>query len=283
LVERSGRAVPLNRLGVLELAFDVAHAEALRESLVRPSRWIDGEEVAELEPALAPAMGAAMHPADGAVDTAALLDALRIVVARHERITAVREDVIEIHVSELGCNVLTDLESRLASDQLLLAAGAWTPLIAGVGAVAEGVQPVRGQMVAFATAPTPVRRVVVGAGGYLIPRGDGHTIAGSTMEHAGFDTSTTADAREVLLQRAATLCPALCDAPVSAQWAGLRPVTPDLLPIIGRDPERPRLLYSCGHARNGVLLAPLSAEAIADLVTGSAPRHDLSRFLPGRA
>jgi glycine oxidase len=282
LVERSGRAIPLNRNGVLELASDVAHAEELRQALEPPSRWLDAAELRAMEPALAPAVGGVLHPNDGAVEPLALLDALRIVVARHNRISAVREDVVEVHVSELGCNVLTDAENRLASDRVVLAAGAWSPLIAGVGTAPERVQPVRGQMLAFRTEPPVVSRVVFGGGGYLIPKSDRHTIAGSTMEHAGFDATPTDGARAELLDRATSLCPALRDAQVSAQWAGLRPVTPDLLPIIGPDPERPRLLYSCGHSKNGILLAPLSAEVIADLATDVAPRWDLSRFLPGR-
>lgn len=283
LGERAGRAVPLNRRGILELAFDVARAEALRGSLEPPSRWLGAAEVAALEPALAPVIGAALHPEDGAVEPLAFLDALRIVVARHDRITAAREDVVEIHVTELGCNVLTALESRFASDRLVLAAGAWTPLIAGAGAAVATIQPVRGEMLSFATSPQPVTRVVFGAAGYLIPRSDGQVAAGGTMAHSGFDAGPTESARADIRQRAAAICPVLRDADVSAHWAGLRPMTPDLLPIIGADPERPRLLYSCGHAKNGVLLAPLSAEVVADLVTGAVPRHDLSRFLPGRS
>src|SRR6185437_10801109 len=142
------------------------------------------------------------------------------------------------------------------------------------------VQPVRGQMMAFES--DAVRHVICGAGGYLIPRTGGITVAGGTMEHAGFEVETTVDGIESIRARAVTLCPALASAPIHSTWAGLRPITPDLLPIIGADPERPRLIYACGHSRNGILLAPLTAQVVADLVTGTASRYDLSRFRPGR-
>jgi glycine oxidase len=176
--------------------------------------------------------------------------------------------------------VLTDRESRFASDRVVLAAGAWTPLIAGVGAPARAIEPLRGEMIAFGAAP--LRHVTYGPDGYLIPRSDGHTIAGSTSEHAGFDADTTEAGVAAIRAGAVRCCPALADVRVDATWAGLRPMTPDALPILGPDPERERVIYACGHARNGILLAPITGEVVADLVTGAAPRYDLSRFRPGR-
>jgi glycine oxidase len=278
LVERTGIAVPLNRLGILQLALDEAQADALRASIPEGSRWLDSAALAREEPAVAHAVGAVWHPDDGAVEPLALMDALSAAVARHEGVAVAREDVCSIDVTELGCNVLTDRESRFASDHLVLAAGAWTPLIVGAGA--EAIEPVRGQMVAFDAAP--VRQVVYGASGYLIPRHDGHTVAGSTSEHVGFDADVTDQGVATISAEATRTCPALASSAISSTWAGLRPMTPDALPIIGPDPERPRLSYACGHSRNGILLAPITAEVVADLVTGSAPRHDLSRFRPGR-
>jgi len=278
LVERTGIAVPLNRLGVLQLALDEAQAGALRASIPERSRWLDRAALAREEPAIGHAIGAVWHPDDGAVEPLALMDALSAAVARHEGVAVAREDVCSIDVTEFGCNVLTDRESRFASDHLVLAAGAWTPLI--VGADAGAIEPVRGEMVAFDAAP--VRHVVYGAAGYLIPRHDGHTVAGSTSEHAGFDPDVTDEGVAAISAEAIRTCPALASAAISSTWAGLRPMTPDALPIIGPDPERPRLSYACGHSRNGILLAPITAEVVADLVTGSELRHDLSRFRPGR-
>jgi glycine oxidase len=280
LAERCGRQIPLNTDGILDVALTDEEANALKLSIERPSVWISQEEIASEEPALEAAMGAAFHPLDGSVEPLALLDALSAVVAHHSGITTAREDCCELNATPLGCNVLTNMESRFASEFIVLAAGAWTPLIVGAGTAVASVKPVRGQMIAFEGAP--IRHVACGAGGYLIPRSDGTTVAGGTMEHAGFDSSTTEDGIELIRSRAGALCPTLTDSPVHSSWAGLRPVTPDLLPVIGADPGRERVIYACGHSRNGILLAPLTAEVVADIISGVPPRYDLSRFRPGR-
>jgi glycine oxidase len=98
------------------------------------------------------------------------------------------------------------------------------------------------------------------------------------MERVGFEVGTTADAIAGLLAAAAAICPALREAEVRDQWSGLRPVTPDLLPIIGPDPEFPRVVYACGHSRNGILPAPLTADCVAALVAGAESPHDISPF-----
>jgi glycine oxidase len=280
LAQRSGLPVPISTTGILEVALNEAEAAGLEQSIESPSTWISGAELAREEPALAPAVGAVLHPLDGSVEPLPLLDALRAVVAAHDGITTAREDCRELHASDLGCNILTEMENRFASDYVVLAAGAWTPLIAGAGEAVAVVQPLRGQLVAFRS--TAIRHTMCGAGGYLIPRSDGTTVAGGTMEHAGFESVTTPDAIQMIRARAGVLCPALAAATVHSSWAGLRPATPDLLPIIGADPERDRVIYACGHSRNGILLAPLTAEVVADLVTAVQPRHDISRFRPGR-
>jgi glycine/D-amino acid oxidase-like deaminating enzyme len=279
LVARTGIAVPLNRLGILQLALDELQYEALRASIPPGSRWLDRQALRREEPALEHALGAVWHPDDGAVEPLALMDALSAAVARHERVAVAREDVREITLTELGCTVVTDRENRFAADHVVLAAGAWTPLIEGAGA-ARAIEPVRGEMVAFAAAP--LRHVAYGAAGYLIPRSDGHTVAGSTSEHVGFDADVSDAGLAAVTAEAIRTCPVLADAAVDASWAGLRPMTPDALPILGTDPEHPRMTYACGHSRNGILLAPITGEVVADLVTGAPPRHDVSRFRPGR-
>jgi glycine oxidase len=280
LTERTGRSVPLNMDGILEVALDERDAAALERSFESPSRWLSQVELGTEEPALRYASGAVLHPLDGSVEPLALLDALSIAVARHDGISAFREDCCELHATPLGCNVLTDMESRLASEYVVLAAGAWTPLIAGAGVIAESVTPARGQMLAFDA--TPLRHVTCGAGGYLIPRSDGVLVAGGTMERAGFEAVTTTEGLESIRSNAVRLCPVLGDAKIHSSWAGLRPMTPDLLPIIGADPERERVIYACGHSRNGILLAPLTAESVADIITGVPQRRDMARFRPGR-
>jgi len=102
------------------------------------------------------------------------------------------------------------------------------------------------------------------------------------MENVGFDSSTTTAGVKKVRTAAEEICPVLSSAKVTRAWAGLRPVTPDMLPIIGPDPDHRSLIYACGHSRNGVLMAPLTGDLIADLVTESPLSHDLSQFRPDR-
>jgi glycine oxidase len=102
------------------------------------------------------------------------------------------------------------------------------------------------------------------------------------MEMSGFDSSTTEAGFARVKSAAEEIVPALSASTITAHWAGLRPITPDMQPIIGRDEENPRIIYCCGHSRNGILLAPLSGETVAALAVGESPGHDLSQFRPGR-
>jgi glycine oxidase len=272
LEERTRIPVPVNRLGILE----VAVSEAGVAALAGRGEVLSDREVFELEPRVN-ALGGVFHPDDGCVDPLLLLDALRMAVARHERVAVVTEDVKEVRVSNDTCEVQTDGEGWCGSEAVVIAAGAWAGAIAGVPSPLP-VEPVRGQMVAFSG--VPVRHVVYGEGGYIIPKADGTTMAGSTMERVGFDAETTDDGVERVRRTGTGICSALTE--VTAYWAGLRPMTPDLLPVLGRDPEFANVIYACGHSRNGVLLAPLTGEVVADLVTGREPRYEIGQFRVGR-
>ncbi|HEU4630751.1 MAG TPA: FAD-dependent oxidoreductase [Gemmatimonadaceae bacterium] len=274
LHERTGVVVPLNREGIIELALDDDRAAALRAGLGADARWLEPDELARLEPALAPAAGAAFYPDDGAVDNRRLLDALRHAVARHPRLARTAAPAVDVTPHPARPGVTLADGSGLQPAWLVLAAGAWTPLLRGLPRPLP-IEPVRGQM--LAVADVPLRHVVYGAGGYTVPRGD-QTLLGSTMERTGFDVHVTTDGLERVHEVAAAICPALARAPEVERWAGLRPVTPDGLPILGPDPEHPHLVYACGHSRNGILLAALTGDAVAALVGGSAPPGDLAPF-----
>jgi glycine/D-amino acid oxidase-like deaminating enzyme len=269
LADWSGITVALNRLGILELALTedaTPHTAG--------ATWLDAAALARAEPALTHALGAWIYPDDGAVDNVALFEALDVAVSRSERIHRVRGPATALAVESEQVVCSTAGGERLVAPQLVLAAGAWSPLIDGLPRHLP-VEPLRGQMVSFPAAP--LRHVVYGAGGYLVPRED-RTLAGATSEHAAYDVSTTAGGVAGLVAMATTVCPALAAVPVGAAWAGLRPVSPDFLPIIGRDPDYPSLIYACGHSRNGVLMAPLTGDCVAALVAGDRPSADLTPF-----
>jgi len=116
---------------------------------------------------------------------------------------------------------------------------------------------------------------------YLVPR-DGEIAVGATVEEAEFDLTIDPNAIERLRQAAIGVCPSLRDAAVLRTWAGIRPATPDMLPIVGAEPNDERLIYACGHSKNGILLAPATAVAIADLVLDRPPRFDLTPFRADR-
>jgi FAD dependent oxidoreductase len=160
------------------------------------------------------------------------------------------------------------------------AAGAWAGLLTG-DARPPAVEPVRGQIVAFEIAPPLLRHVVCSSRGYLVPRADGRLLAGSTMERAGFDKSVTAAGLRAVLDVALEIAPALGDVRVADAWAGLRPGTPDGLPIVGAG-QAPGLIHAAGLLRNGILLGPLVGELAAALARGRTPEVDLSRFAPAR-
>ena len=127
----------------------------------------------------------------------------------------------------------------------------------------------RGQLLLLAAGT--LGHVTYGGGGYLVPRGNGLVI-GATSEDSGFECQTTEAGRSALLAIARAVAPALVPAPVLEHWAGLRPMSPDSLPILGADPKVPALVYACGFSRNGILLAPWAASHLATLIRhGFAP------------
>ena len=278
LAERTGIRVPLNRRGILQVALNDKGIKGLKKTAPPTARWLDGKELRRLEPALSHAVGAMFNPDDGAVDNTVLLSALLKLVSANARVETVNDAVIEVEPRESSTTVRTRSGATHSAHHVVLAAGAWVGRISGVR-LGSAVQPFRGQLVSYSI--SVLRHVAYGPRGYVVPRGDS-TIGGSTMEDVGFDASTTSEGVEKVRSAAEEICPSLSRSNATRAWAGLRPVTPDMLPILGPDPEHPSLIYACGHSRNGVLMAPLTGDLIADLVTATPLSLDLAQFRPGR-
>ena len=163
----------------------------------------------------------------------------------------------------------------------VLAAGAWSAdLLRPLGLDLQ-VRPVKGQMILAGAPPDFCRRMILDGESYLIPRADGRILVGSTLEDVGFDKTVTVDAVGDLAARGARLMPDLGKLPLVTSWAGLRPATPDRLPYLGRGPLE-GLIVATGHYRNGILLAPITAEIVADLLAGQPPPIDRAPFNPLR-
>jgi glycine oxidase len=271
LAERTGVEVTLNRMGILEIGggeIDAGQSES------HDTRALGASELRSLEPALAAADGAVLHVDDGYVDNVGLLRALREALRCEWSIDFIDGRGASIEPSRGECRVNTEDGRTLRGGTAVLAAGAWSALVAGVPRPVY-VEPVRGQMLLLDGAP--LSHAVSTSDAYLVPR-EGGTLVGSTLERMGFDNRTTAAARAHLRSAAAAAVPELHQATVQAQWAGLRPMTPDGLPVLGRDPEVSSLVYACGHGKNGILLAPLTAECIAAEVASSRAPYDLALF-----
>jgi glycine oxidase len=175
---------------------------------------------------------------------------------------------------------VTGETARYTAPSVVLAAGAWSPQLEGLPRRLP-VEPVRGQMAALRWPPGMKRAIVYQKDSYILTRGD-EAVLGSTMEYAGFRPEVTPDGMAQIFSATVRLCPALVRAKVLRSWAGLRPVTPDNLPIIGAEPELRGLWYATGHGRNGILLAGLTGSLVARLVGGQSCTDDLSQLRPER-
>jgi glycine oxidase len=279
LADATGIRVPLNRLGVLQVALTERGVKGLTKEIPEGSAWIDRAELARLEPALGHGLGAVFNPDDGCVDNVMLLTALEALASSGRQVDRVHDSAVSVDPGESLVEVELASGTTLSAPHVVVAPGAWGATIRGAAGLV-GVTPSRGQMVSYNF--TALRHVTYGPRGYLVPRTGGTVIAGSTMESVGFECRTTPEGIAKIRSAAEEIAPALAISPIGAAWAGLRPVTPDLLPILGPDPSNPRLIYCCGHSRNGILLSGLSGEVVAGIITEEPILHDLSQFHPAR-
>jgi len=322
LFEETGLDIGYRANGVLMLASPHAEekAAALAPHALRQRHtwqaerglnveWLDRAALRELEPSLGPCAGALRFADDGQVEPrrlcAALVQAATRRGAAFVHATVERLEQTAGRVTGLALTPHSaDVRPALAADRVILCAGSWSSAISGSPLYDGSVQPVHGQIVELFDAPGMLRHIVFGqcspfsgakseaagaeAGGlhgYLVPRGDGRILVGATMEPIGFEKRVTAAGVRDLLGLGTSLLPSLEGARFREAWSGLRPASADGLPILGATSVAG--LYACtGHFRNGILLAPISCEALCALLTGgfppSLPPVDLMPFSPSR-
>lgn len=288
LTAASGAQVQVDPTGTLVALFDEADARRWRLKAESPGaslEWLDGPGARAREPRLAPdCLGAVLSRRDGQVDPQKVTAAL-IEIARRQDIS-IHEDAPVLSVEERGgrvCGVVTPTGAH-ACDAVVVAMGAWSGRLGGLGPGAElPIRPIKGQMACLAwdaDEPKPVH-VIWGPGVYCIPRTDRRLLIGATMEDVGFDPRLTAGSVEQILKAAARTLPAIKSCGLVQMWAGFRPTAPDDRPVIGHGALE-GLTIATGHHRNGILLAPATAEIVRDLVLGAPPRIDCSTFSPAR-
>jgi glycine oxidase len=276
LEQASGIDVGLRPEGTLVLALTaddqarLNHQLVFQQKLGLPLQWISAAETRRREPHLAGKLaGAVFSPEDTQVDNRKLAAALRVAgeasgvgITEHRPVSA-----ISSHAGRIDGVVLAD-GVKIAADVVVLAAGAWSRSIAGVPSeLRPPVRPIKGQMLALrmdAAAPL-LNHVVWAPGAYLVPRRDGRLLVGATVEEKGYDTSLTAGGVLTLLEAAWRAVPAIEELPIEEMWVGHRPGSRDDAPILGAGPIE-GLIYATGHHRNGILLTPVTADAIARLV-----------------
>jgi glycine oxidase len=273
--------------GTLEVAFDDDHAKLLAgraeklEKAGLPVTVLDDREVRALEPGLAPSARGALHFEDEASLDPRLLGRAVYIAAARAGATFVTGQVRRIvHAGGRAAGV--DHESgRIDADAVVLAAGSWSLLVEGHGLPPGAVRPVRGQIAVVDTRPPLLSRVIFSGHGYVVPRADGRILCGSTMEDVGFEKAVTAGGLRHVLDVALGIAPSLANAPVVETWSNFRPASPDGEPILGAGAV-PGLFYATGHTRNGILLAPVTADAVAAAVLGRPAPVDLAPFSPAR-
>jgi glycine oxidase len=268
----SGIDVGWRRSGVLR----VARSESERAELGREVTWqrarglhaelLEGARAREVEPELAESVIAAAHfPEDAQVDPPALLRALVATLARDRRVTVRSGTTVERLLVEGDRCVGVKLDDgALRADATVLAAGSWSSLVQGVPAALPKVRPVRGQMVLLDERPPRVRTIVFGASGYLVPRGDGRVLCGSTTEGVGFQKGVTAGGVQAILASALACVPSLASAELTGTWSNFRPQAENGA-MVGASPLD-GLYLATGHYRNGILLSRTTAEAVAKAI-----------------
>jgi glycine oxidase len=270
LSEVSGIDIDYRTCGTLMVARDRDEAEALeRERELRERMGLRVERLLptaarRLEPALAPTLRGALDlPDDHVVDPRLVCAALAAAAAAAGAV--------------LRAGVQVDDLAALPAEQVVVAAGPWS----GAFGDEARVRPVKGQSLRLRDPGGAglVERVVRWDGGYLAPRGDGRYVLGATSEERGFDTTMTAGGVYELLRDGAELVPGVLELEVEEVLAGLRPGTPDNAPILGRSEVDPRIVWATGHYRNGVLLAPVTADIVVAELAGEPVEHG---FGPGR-
>jgi glycine oxidase len=277
----TGMTTGYERLGALHVALDRDEAAELRRihdlqrSLDLGAEWLPPRRCRELEPGLTPSTNGGVHaPDEAAIDPRELTATLLAALAAQGIEVRTGTDVVEALLDrERIVGVRTATGEELLADVVVLAAGAWSGQAGWLPQEARPpVRPVKGQVLELRArdGAAPCQRIIASERVYLVPRGDGRLIVGATVEEQGFDTAITAGGVHELLREAYRLLPEVAEMELLDAAAGLRPGTPDNLPLIGRG-ALDGLILACGHYRNGILLAPFTADAVAELLANREP------------
>lgn len=286
-VSEDDHHIEYRRDGSLQVAFTGEAVDALRAAAAQLERdgvaveWADSIQLRRIEPGLSEeAQAGLLIRPHGLVAAAALTRALWRAAERHGA-RKLMARAIRVRPSA-GAPIVDTTQGSIAADRVVIAGGAWSPQVVVEGDEPVPVRPIRGQLLVLAWSGDALERIVWGPRCYLVPWRNGMVLVGATAEDVGFDERTTVAGVHDLLDAAAEMLPGAWRAEFLGARVGLRPATPDGLPILGRSIAMPGVFYATGHFRNGVLLAPITAKLMAELVAEDREDPALRPFSPAR-
>ncbi len=287
LESASGVEIGYLESGALQLAFtehelhELDATVAWQQAASLRATLLSGDEVLALEPNVSgDVRGAAHFPDDHQVDPRRLMQALSTATAKAG--VTFRTGYVRRVIDEAGAATGVDLDGEaVRADLTIVAAGSWSSLVPGAHLDPQHLKPARGQLLELKLRLPPTRHLLKAGSSYVVPRADGRVICGATVELVGYDKRVTAEGLATVLSQALRCCPALKAATFTEAWAGLRPSTADDLPLLGEGALK-NLVIASGHHRNGILLAPITARLVTQLITGQRLSMSLSAFNPTR-
>jgi glycine oxidase len=301
LLEETGINIEHDRSGTLYLAFnedderEINHRYEWQRRADLPVERLTGDEARELEPCVSGEVRSALRfPLDAQVENRRLLAALAVAAQKLGVRFLTSTNVESLLVERGRIKGVETASGKVYAPAVVVACGAWASFL---GSKSEGVsvdvqaqpgssgiriEPVRGQILCFESQTRLARHVIYSPRGYIVPRLDGRLLAGSTTEYAGFDKRVTIGGIHLISRHALEIAPVIESLPLVDLWAGLRPRAEDDLPVLGACEHTRGLFYAAGHYRNGILLAPLTGELIAELILTNRTSPQLSAFSPSR-
>ncbi|HSK63167.1 MAG TPA: glycine oxidase ThiO [Pyrinomonadaceae bacterium] len=287
LREETGIDVELDTTGTLYLAFtdkdlaDIQQRYEWQSQADLAVAKLDPAAVRQREPCVADSvLGALLFPKDIQVENRRLLNALINSVDKLGAGISANTNVASVTTERGRIKGVQTSRGFVSCRRVVIAAGTLSSAIQR--SHTPPIEPIRGQMICFDAKPQLTRHVIFSPRGYLVPRQDGRLLAGSTSEHAGFTKQVTAGGIGSILANAHEISPAVSHLPIVDIWSGLRPRAPDGLPVLGPCGEIDGLFYATGHYRNGILLAPVTGELIAEAVVAGHVSSLLAAFSPNR-
>ncbi len=285
LLDETGIDIELDESGTLYLAFHEGDVEEIRARFEwQKAAGLDVEhfsarQVKQAEPFVSPdVLEGLFFPNDRQVENRKLLLALKK-YAELNGIEIIENAKVEnlLIEDEKAAGAETS-DRKYLSENVIIATGAWTSLIKAGEIRLPEIKPIRGQVLSFHTAKRLFQRVIYSPRGYIVPRRLGKILAGATVEDVGFDKSTTDEGIEFIRENAAEISPSLASLPLDEAWSGLRPFAANGLPVLGRFPQCENLFIAAAHYRNGILLAPLTAEVLVNKIAGISDSKYLEIF-----